>query len=125
MTLGELLEVEYKQKSMTLEELRDALAKASSIPILAKQPVILASITAVTAALTAYTLAIKIYDTLYKLMPQIKLATKAAGIPLNPALATEVAQDMLIQAQSIIMAQANQSIINLKETALNMEIPGT
>lgn len=125
MTLGELLEIEYKQNSMTLTELRTALSKASSIPILTKQPSILATINAVTIALTVYDTAIQIYDALKTVMPQIKLATKAAAIPMNPAMATEVAQDLLIQAQSKLMETANTNVIDLKTAVLNLEIPGT
>ncbi len=124
-TLGEILKIDYKQNSMTLEELQVALSSASSLPILSKQPSVLAAISAVTSALTAYTIAIKVYNTLYALMPSIKIATKAAAIPLNPAMATEVAQDILLQAQSIIMEQANQLIVNVKNSVLNLEVSGT
>jgi hypothetical protein len=124
-TLGELLNIDYKQNSMTLEELQVALSTASSLPILSKQPSVLAAISSVTSALTAYTIAIKVYNTLYALMPSIKIATKAAAIPLNPAMATEVAQDVLLQAQSIIMEQANQLIVNVKNSVLNLEVSGT
>jgi hypothetical protein len=124
-TLGEILKIDYKQNSMTLEELQVALSSASSLPILSKQPSVLAAISAVTSALTAYTIAIKVYNTLYALMPSIKIATKAAAIPLNPAMATEVAQDILLQAQSIIMEQANQLIVSVKNSVLNLEVSGT
>jgi hypothetical protein len=125
MTLGELLDIDYKQKSLTLTELTEALQGALTLPIISQQPPIQTSIAAVTAALTVYTTTITVYEKLLALMPSIKIAVKAAAIPLNPAMAQEVAQDILLQAQSLIMEQAKNLVINLKDTILNTEIPGT
>lgn len=125
MTLGELLEIDYKQKSLTLEEVRDALAAAINRPEIREIPPIQSSIAAFTAALTLYTTLIEVYGVLVAAMPQIKTATKVAAIPLNPAMATEVAQDVITEVQKQLMTAAKNAVVNLKDTLLNTEIPGT
>ena len=125
MTLAELLDMDYKTKSMTLEELQEALQTALGMPIINKQPPIATSITVALTAITVYLTVIKIYEAILALYPTIKLATKAAAIPLNPAMASEVAQDVLMQAQKKAKEIAIEKVKQLKETIMNTEIPGT
>lgn len=125
MKLGELLELDFKSKSITLDELKEGLQRALSLPIITKQPPIAAAISAVLTALTVYTTVITIYETILALYPKIKLATKAGAVPMNPAMAAELAQDLLLEAQKMAMEAAINAVKNLKQTILDTEIPGT
>jgi len=125
MTLGELLNIEAKQNSMTLQELQIALQGALSNPIIKKQPPICATITTVLTALIVYNTAITIYNTIQTMTPSIKLASKTAGIPLNPSLASEVSLDAITLAQSTMMKTAINGLKTLKNSILNIEISNT
>jgi len=124
-TLGELLEIDYKSKSMSLTELSEALRRALSLPVIKRNSSLQSSITAVTTALTLYTSLVSVYEVILAAMPAIKTASKAAAIPLNPSMATEVAQDVVVMLQTTLMSAAKETVISLKENLLNMDVPGT
>jgi len=125
MTLGELLGIQHKQQSMTLKELKTALQTASSLPVLAKNAEVKAAITAALLAIEAYLLIVEICDVIKEVTPKIKMATKAAAIPLNPAMASEVAMDGLMEAQKKLMEEKVTLIRKAKTAVLDIEIPGT
>ena len=125
MTLAELLEIDHKQNSLTLEELQAALTEALTLPAVRSNASVSASITAALTAVTLYMTVKTLYEQVVALMPAIKTATKAAAVPLNPAMAAEVAQDLLVVAMKTALGTAVDSVKNLKTAVLNTEIPGT
>jgi hypothetical protein len=125
MKLKELLEVENIQYSMTLQELEVALRTAQGLSPVQQSASLTTSVTALLTLLTVYNTIIQFYVTLNAMMPAIKLATKMAGIPLNPALATEVAQDGLLLAQKTVIEKAKDGVLLAKNSLLDMDVPGT
>jgi len=124
-TVGELIKVDYKKDSLTLEELQAALIAAQGIQAISKVPEINAALTAALIAVTAYNTIITVVDIIQKATPAVKAATKAAAIPLNPSMAAEVAQDGIQLAIAQVPGLLATGVQTAKDAVLGIEVPGT
>jgi len=124
-TVAELLKIDHKMNSLTMTELQVALLTAQKFPAIKKNSAIMASITTALAAITAYNAYVLVTNIIQKATPAIKLATKAAAIPLNPSMSGEIAQDTLQIAQGILPPVIQSGVTTAKDKVFNTEVPGT
>ncbi len=123
-TLAQLLNIEHKQNSISNEDLVDALKFALTMPVVLDSPQIRLLITSVSVVLSTYTAMMTVIDKIQKATPAVKLATKMAAIPLNPAMAAEVAQDSILLINSTAIKASQDLMKNTKSTILNTDIGG-
>ena len=124
-TVAQLLNIDHKKNSLTLEELQAALILAQQIPAIQKEPKLMTGITTTLVAITVYLTIVKITAAIAKATPAIKLGVKAAAIPLNPAMGGEVAQDGMALGQTVAINVQKKAISTGKDAVLNYEVPGT
>ena len=123
-TLGQLLKLDYKKNSMTLEEFNAAMKAALNNPLITAippptGPALILSLTALTTAIDVYLVTKKLIKQVQEITPAVKKATKVGGLPTNPANSGEIADDLGKDAVKAVKVSAKDAIKAAKDTVLN------
>lgn len=121
VTIGELLGIAKQAKTLKWEDLAKEFKKAERINSL-KNTAAAQLATTFSTVLNAFTLTKQIADLVQKARPIITMIVKTVGAIKNWSLAGEIASDLLLLAQKLIIKLAMQGIEQIRDYILAIQI---